>query len=252
MWAPSDSGTTALMRRASACFDAPRARGPWWSNRHMTSLDRRGSVFVLTLGEDENRFHPARLTAINAALDEVDAVDGRKAVVTTGVGKFYSNGLDLDFMAANPEAAEANLRDVHALFARVLTFPAPIVAALQGHAFAAGAMLALAHDLAVMRSDRGYFCLPEVDLGIPFTPGMNALIRARLPIATAHEAMTTGYRYGGEEAHDAGLVAGVGLEDELLDIAVARAEERAAKAGPTMGAIKARLYGEVVEALAAS
>jgi enoyl-CoA hydratase/carnithine racemase len=218
----------------------------------MTSLDRRGSVFVLTLGEDENRFHPDRLTAINAALDEVEAADGPKAVVTTGVGKFYSNGLDLDFMAANPDAAEANLRDVHALFARVLTFSAPIVAALQGHTFAAGAMLALAHDLAVMRSDRGYFCLPEVDLGIPFTLGMNALIRARLPIAIAHEAMTTGRRYGGDEAHEAGLVAGVGVEDELLDIAVARAEERAAKAGPTMGAIKARLYGEVVEALTAS
>jgi Delta3-Delta2-enoyl-CoA isomerase len=217
----------------------------------MTSLDRRGNVFVLTLGEDENRFHPERLTAINAALDEVDAAEGAKAVVTTGVGKFYSNGLDLDFMAANPAAAESNLHDVHALFARVLTFPAPIVAALQGHTFAAGAMLALAHDLAVMRSDRGYFCLPEVDLGIPFTPGMNALIRARLSIGTAHEAMTTGRRYGGEEAHEAGIVAGVGTEDEVLDIAVARAEERAAKAGPTMGAIKARLYGEVVEALAA-
>lgn len=206
---------------------------------------------MLTLGEDENRFHPDRLRSVNAALDEVEAADGPKAVVTTGTGKFYSNGLDLDFMTANPDAAEANLREVHALFARVLTFPAPIVAALNGHTFAAGAMLALAHDLAVMRSDRGYFCLPEVDLGIPFTPGMNALIRARLPIATAHEAMTTGRRYGGEEALEAGLVIGVGSEDELLDVAVARAEERAAKAGPTMGAIKARLYDEVVAALGA-
>jgi Delta3-Delta2-enoyl-CoA isomerase len=218
----------------------------------MTSLDRRDDVFVLTLGEDENRFHPDRLTAINAALDEVAAAPGPKAVVTTGVGKFYSNGLDLDFMAANPDAAEANLRGVHALFARVLTFPAPTVAALQGHTFAAGAMLALAHDLAVMRSDRGYFCLPEVDLGIPFTPGMSALIRARLPIATAHEAMTTGRRYGGDDALEAGIVAGVGAEDEVLDIALARAAERAAKANPTMGAIKARLYAEVVEALSAS
>lgn len=217
----------------------------------MTNLERRGNVFVLTLGEDENRFHPDRLAAINTALDEVEAAEGPKAVVTTGVGKFYSNGLDLDFMGANPDAAEANLRDVHALFARVLTFPAPIVAALQGHTFAAGAMLALAHDLAVMRSDRGFFCLPEVDLGIPFTPGMNALIRARLPMATAHEAMTTGRRYGGEEAFDAGIVAGIGIEEELLDIAVARADERAAKAGSTMGAIKARLYGEVVDALGA-
>jgi enoyl-CoA hydratase/carnithine racemase len=217
----------------------------------MTGLHQRDSVFVLTLGDDENRFHPDRLTAINAALDEVEAAPGPKAVVTTGVGKFYSNGLDLDFMAANPDAAEANLRQVHALFARVLAFPAPMVASLQGHTFAAGAMLALAHDLAVMRSDRGYFCLPEVDLGIPFTPGMSALIRARLPIATAHEAMTTARRYGGEEAHHAGIVAGVGAEDEMLDIAVARAQERAAKAGPTMGAIKARLYGEVIEALTA-
>lgn len=215
----------------------------------MTSLERRDDVFVLTIGDDENRFHPERLTAINAALDEVEAASGPKALVTTGAGKFYSNGLDLDFMAANPAAAEANLREVHGLFARVLAFPAPVVAALQGHTFAAGAMLALAHDLAVMRSDRGYFCLPEVDLGIPFTPGMNALIRARLPIATAHEAMTTGRRYGGEEAHAAGIVAGVGAEDEVLDIAVARAAERAPKAGPTMGAIKARLYGEVIAAL---
>ena len=64
--------------------------------------------------------------------------------------------------------------------------------------------------------------------------------------------MTTGRRYGGEEAHDAGLVAGVGFENEVLDIGVARAEERAAKAGPTMGAIKTRLYGEGVEALTSS
>ncbi|MET4427099.1 enoyl-CoA hydratase-related protein [Mycolicibacterium sp. 624] len=216
----------------------------------MTALQRRDAVYVLTLGDDENRFHPDRVAAINAALDEVEAAPGPKAVVTTGVGKFYSNGLDLAFMAENPDAAEANLREVHALFVRVLTFPAPMVAALQGHAFAAGAMLALAHDLSIMRSDRGYFCLPEVDLGIPFTPGMNALIRARLPIATAHEAMTTARRYGGDEAHDAGIVMGVGTEHEILDIAVARAAERAAKAGPTMGAIKAGLYAEVVSALA--
>ncbi|MGZ8745628.1 MAG: hypothetical protein ACXWZ2_00990 [Mycobacterium sp.] len=83
----------------------------------MTRLDRTGAVFVLTPGDDENRFHPDRLTEMNAALDEVEAADGASAVVTTGGGKFYSNGLDLDFMAANPDASEANLLDVHSLFA---------------------------------------------------------------------------------------------------------------------------------------
>ncbi|HET6733577.1 enoyl-CoA hydratase-related protein [Mycobacterium sp.] len=218
----------------------------------MAGLDRRGAVFVLTLGDDENRFHPDRLAAINAALDEVEAAQGPKAVVTTGASKFYSNGLDLDFMASHPEASESNLRDVHALFARVLAFPAPIIAAVGGHAFAAGAMLTLAHDLIVMRADRGYFCLPEVDLGIPFTAGMNALIRSRLPIATAHEAMTTGRRYGGEDARAAGIVAATAAEGEVIDVAVARAEERAAKAGPVFGAIKARLYAEVIAELTSS
>jgi enoyl-CoA hydratase/carnithine racemase len=217
----------------------------------MAGLDRHGAVFVLPLGDDENRFHPDRLAAINAALDEVEAADGPRALVTTGAGKFYSNGLDLDFMSSNPGAAEANLHDVHAMFARVLAFSAPIVAAVQGHAFAAGAMLALAHDAIVMRTDRGFFCLPEVDLGIPFTAGMNALIRSRLPIATAHEAMTTGRRYGGEEARTAGIVAATAGEGEVLDTAVALAEQRAANAGDVFGAIKARLYAEVIAELTA-
>ncbi len=215
----------------------------------MADLQRHGAVYVLTLGEDENRFHPNRLSAINSALDEVEAADGPKAVVTTGSGKFYSNGLDLDYMAANPDAAEANLADVHALLARVLAFPAPIVAAVQGHAFAAGAMLALAHDQIVMRADRGFFCLPEVDLGIPFTAGMNALIRSRLPIATAHEAMTTARRYGGEDAHAAGIVAATAGDGEVVDASVARAEALAPKAGAVFGAIKARLYAEVIAEL---
>lgn len=217
----------------------------------MTGLDRNGAVFVLTLGDDENRFHPNRLAAINASLDEVEAAEGAKAVVTTGLGKFYSNGLDLDFMASNPDASEANLVDVHLLFARVLAFPAPIVAAVQGHAFAGGAMLALAHDQIVMRADRGFFCLPEVDLGIPFTPGMNALIRSRLPVATAHEAMTTARRYGGEDARSAGIVAATAGEGEVLDVAIARADALAPKAGAVFGAIKARLYGEVIAELRA-
>lgn len=215
----------------------------------MVTFDRRDAVFVLTLGDDENRFHPDRLAAINAALDEVEAADGPKAVVTTGASKFYSNGLDLEFMAAHPDAAEANLADVHALLARVLSFPAPIVAAVGGHAFAAGAMLTLAHDAVVMRADRGFWCLPEVDLGIPFTAGMNALIRARLPIATAHEAMTTGRRYGGDAAKTVGIVTATAGEGEVLNAAVALAAERAPKAGAVFGAIKARLYAEVIAEL---
>ncbi|WP_007027838.1 enoyl-CoA hydratase-related protein, partial [Saccharomonospora iraqiensis] len=179
----------------------------------MPTLDKQDEVFVLDLGDTENRFHPDWLASVRACLDEVTAVDGPAALVTTATGKFFSNGLDLDWLAANQDRAGDYVAEVQALFARMLTLPMITVAALQGHTFAAGAMLSLAHDFRVMRADRGFWCLPEADIHIPFTPGMSALIQARLTPQTAHEAMTTARRYGGHDAQAAAIVDRTADED---------------------------------------
>jgi enoyl-CoA hydratase/carnithine racemase len=212
-------------------------------------LDRDGEVFVLDLGEDENRFNPDWVDAVTAFVDEVAAADGPRALVSKATGKFWSNGLDLAWLGANAEQAGPFVDSVHGLFARLLSLPVPAVAACQGHVFAAGAMLALAHDFRVMRVDRGYFCLPEVDISIPFTPGMGALIQARLAPQTAHEAMTTGRRYGGAEAAAAGIVDEAVAEEQVLEAAVARARLLAGKAGPTLGAIKEQMYAPALALL---
>lgn len=102
---------------------------------------------------------------------------------------FYCNGLDLDWLSAHPDQHQDYVVSVQELFARVLSLPVITVAALQGHTFAAGAMFSLAQDFRVMRADRGFWCLPKADINIPFTPGMAALIQARLTPQTAHEAM---------------------------------------------------------------
>jgi enoyl-CoA hydratase/carnithine racemase len=216
----------------------------------MPRLERDGDVFVLHLDpDDENRFHPDWLTAVEAALDEVDAVTGPCALVTAGSGKFWSNGLDLDWLMSNGALAPTYVDRVHALLARTLAAPVVTVAALNGHTFAAGAMWALAHDVRVMRPDRGYFCLPEVDLGLPFTPGMSALIRARLTPATAHEAMTLSRRYGGDQALAAGIVDAVAGADHLLTAAVDLARPLASKARPVRAQIKEMLYADALAAL---
>jgi Delta3-Delta2-enoyl-CoA isomerase len=215
----------------------------------MPYLDRDGEVFLLNLGDDENRFNPRWLDDIDRILDQVEAAPLPRALVTVAVGKFWSNGLDLAWMAGNADGIDGLLADVHALFARLLAFPAPTVAAIGGHAFAAGAMLALAHDFRVMRVDRGFFCLPEIDIQLPFTPGMAALIRARLSPATAHEAMTTGRRYGGSDALVAGIVDAVAPEDEVVASALTLAGSLAAKDGPTLATIKSRMYPDALAAL---
>lgn len=216
-------------------------------------LDRRDDVFVLTMDDGENRMNRTWLDAMNAALDEVDAATGPKALVTTGVGRFYSNGLDLDALIASGESEMAAfVADDERLFARLIGAPYITVAACNGHTFAAGAMLALCHDFRVMREDRGFFCLPEVDLGIPFSPGMDALIRRRLPQTVAHEVMVTGNRYGGKAAHAKGIVTAATAEAEVLPQAMALAAELAPKAGPTMATIKRRMYADLIELLANS
>ncbi|MFD4832129.1 enoyl-CoA hydratase/isomerase family protein [Streptomyces uncialis] len=216
----------------------------------MPTLDRQDGVFVLDLGDTENRFRPDWAAEVDALLDEAEHADGPRALVTTAGGRFWSNGLDLDWFLAHPDRADAFVADVQALLARVLTLPMVTVAALQGHTFAAGAMLSLAHDLRVMRADRGYWCLPEADLGIPFTTGMSALIQARLDPRTAHEAMVTARRYGGHDALAAGIVDRVADADTLRGTAVDLARAQLAKAGSPLATIKSRMYAPVLTALA--
>jgi enoyl-CoA hydratase/carnithine racemase len=215
------------------------------------TLDRDGDVRILDLGSDENRFSPDWLAAVGEALDEVAAAAGPRALVTRATGKFWSNGLDLDWLGAHGDQLASYVDSIHAIFAKTLALPVPTVAAVQGHCFAGGAMLALAHDWRYMRADRGFFCLPEVDIHIPFTPGMSALIQAKTTPATATDAMTTARRYGGTEAAAAGLVTEAVDEDTVLARAVEHAAALTGKAGPTLGTIKQRMYAGPLTALRA-
>lgn len=217
----------------------------------MPTLERHDDVFVLDLGDGENRFHPDWIAAVNGALDEVEKADGPRALVTAARGKFFSNGLDLEWLGANADRHREYVVSVQELLARVLSLPLITVAALQGHVFAAGAMFSLAHDFRVMRVDRGFWCLPEAEINIPFTPAMSALIQSRLAPPSAHEAMTTSRRYGGGEAVAAGIVDQAVAEDAVRTTAMQLAVAQAGKAGPTLGTIKARMYAGVLDQLRA-
>jgi len=212
----------------------------------MTDLRRDGDVFILQLDDGENRLSPSTLDEVSEALQTIEDAEGPKALVTCGTGKFFSNGLDLDHLAANPNDLGPYLFRVHRLFSRILSLPCATVAAQNGHTFAAGAMLAICHDHRVMREDRGYWCLPEVDLGMPFTDGMNALIPARIPLMTAHEAMVTGRRYTGADALAAGIVQELAAEDQVLPRAVEVAQSLAGKAGPGIAGIRTHLHAHVI------
>lgn len=211
------------------------------------TLEFRDNVAMLDLGGGENRFSPEWLDSVNANLDQVEA--SAKALLTVGSGKFYSNGLDLEWLRSNEGRGEWYVEQVQGLFSRILTFPMPTVAAVNGHAFGAGAMFAIAHDYRFMREDRGYFCFPEVDINIPFTTGMAALIQAKLSPQAAITAMTTGRRFGGADAAAIAMVDGTASEGDLLHTSLEYVSNISHKDNGTFGAIKATMFDSVTTAL---
>ena len=91
-----------------------------------THLEITDEIAVLNLGDDENRFSPDWLTTVNGYLDRIESGEA-KALVTTGSGKFYSNGLDLDWLAAHNDQGDWYIDQVQQLLARVLVAPVPTV-----------------------------------------------------------------------------------------------------------------------------
>lgn len=209
----------------------------------MTSTDLVDGVLVVHLGEGGNLVDEGLLDGLDAALAQVADDEAILGLVTVGDGKAYSQGYDLDHFATldGPELQAFVDRSV-VLLARFLTCPVPTVAALNGHAFGWGAMFALAHDQRVQRADRGWLCLPEVDLGLRFHPLQLALIQSKLSPATASESILAGRRWDGEAALAAGLVDAVAAEDALLRAAVDLALSRSGKGRAIVTALKQDLH----------
>jgi len=157
-------------------------------------------VATLTLSDGENRFNPDFLHAFLNLLDEIEsATEATTLVVTASHEKIFSNGIDLEWLVPIIRQNDlARAQDffylLNRLFTRILTYPLVTVAAISGHAFAGGAILCCAFDFRFMREERGYFCLPEVDLGIPFLPGMNALLKKAMPRYMVEYLEFTGVR----------------------------------------------------------
>ncbi len=213
------------------------------------SLDFDGPVAVLTWRDGENRINDDSMGALHARLDELEARRGALAVVLTGDGKFFSNGLDLERYGNDPAGLGHILGELHRMVVRLLTFPAYTVAALNGHTFAGGALLSCAFDHRVMREDRGFWCMNEADIGLALDHKLAAILFNRLPRATAIDAMLTARRFSAPAALAAGIVEAVAPEESLLERAVATAAAMADKDRGVIAHHKRIAHGEVAAVL---
>lgn len=158
--------------------------------------------------------------AITAAFGKVQG-----PVVLTGSGRSFSAGVDLrQVVEGGPDYVDRFLRALSVSLAAVFTYPAPTVAAVNGHAVAGGCLLALACDARLMSA--GKIGLTEVSVGVSFPPVALGIARHTLGVGI-DRAVLRAELVDTNEAHRIGMV------DELVDADVLRdeAQRRAVRLG---------------------
>ena len=207
---------------------------------------------VVTMHGEDIRFDLDFLTRMLEIMDEVEQkTEATALLVKSSHEKFWHNGIDLDYLtkfhqAGDLESIKTFLLELTRLLTTTLLYPIPTVASINGHCFAGGAIWACAFDFRFMRSDRGYFCFPEVDIGIPFSHGMAALIKQMVPRSIINDLHYLGYRAKADELAAAGFVKKALPLGALFPEALAFAKTLN-KGRKIYGTLKARMNREVVK-----
>ena len=218
----------------------------------MIKLEKKESTYFLIMDSEENRWNTTFVREIARALDEIENDEGPGALITSSTNpKFFSNGLDLDWMQAPENYPEGGDRKVFGeefmyLMGRFITLPIPTICAMNGHTFGAGFMFALSHDVRIMREDRGFLCANEMQLGLPIPRPELALFKHKVPANAFFETVQLSRRWTGHDALKAGIIQGVSSFEELPIEAQKKAEELAPLANirKNFGYQKEMLYGK--------
>ena len=185
-------------------------------------------VALLTM--NENKFNVDSLTEFLSVLDQIEKnTDAKALIVRSSDAKIWANGIDLDWLLPHVQKRERKITDIFSarlneLLKKILVYPMITVAAITGHAFAGGAIMACCFDFRFMRKDRGFLCFPEVDLGIPFIPSMTAMVKKAMPMDLVEDMQLTGRRLTADELEARRVVRKVCTMDELMGEAISFAK----------------------------
>mmetsp|Transcript_2543 Transcript_2543/g.5909 ORF Transcript_2543/g.5909 Transcript_2543/m.5909 type:complete len:289 (+) Transcript_2543:38-904(+) len=202
----------------------------------------------------EHRINPSLIKQVNKSLDAAEDA-GAQALLVTGDGKFFCNGMDLQYISANVNQSTQIQTDAEKLMCRILTLGMPTVAALNGHITAAGAMLGLSFDKRLMVGDsKSLFFVPGIDIGLVYSAGMTELMKSKMPLAMWTDVLCMGKRYQSDELRKYGIVEATPPAGELFDAALElakslRSKGKDEKTRDTMRGIKNNLYKDAAAAL---
>ena len=218
----------------------------------MLHTEQHGEVTLLCLAHGKaSALDLELLEGLAVALGEIGRAG--KALVLTGSGAIFSAGVDLFRLTdAGPAYIDRFLPALDLALERLLTFPRPTVAAINGHAIAGGCILGLACDRQVAARGPGRIGVPELLVGVPFPPLPLEIVRDAVPPARLAEVVYGGATYEFDQARELGLVGEVVEPDQLLPRALALAGSLAAVAPDSYALVKRQLRAPLLARVAAA
>ncbi len=210
-------------------------------------------IAVLTMRHGKANALDIELCEALAARFHALHADASKAVVITGQGKIFSAGVDL-IRVGNGGASYIRdfLPALHKLYDQVFFHPKPVVAAINGHAVAGGAVLAACADRRIMARESGRIGVTEMLVGVPFPALALEIVRFAVPARHLPEFTLSGATYTTDAALDRGWIDEIAEPTELLEDALAVATELAELSPPAFAQTKRQLRQAVTERMAQS
>lgn len=189
-------------------------------------LEFSGEIARITLNRPDKRnaINPQMMCDLQTAFDTIEKSHSR-LVILTGAGKCFCAGMDLDMLAtiAKQSAAEnqEDSRRIAKLLRRIWSFPRPLIAAVNGAAYAGGCGIATLCDFTLAVPDA---CFGYTEVRIGFLPAIVSVFLTRqIGDKRARDLLLTGRKVSAKEAQQLGLVSEIVEPDKL----VARANELA-------------------------
>lgn len=186
-------------------------------------------IVVLTLrNPPANALKRALLGELAALLDELDREKPRAVVISGGDGRFFSAGLDLvELPDLEPDAVKTLGSLLNGTLLRLFRLPCPVLAAVNGHAIAGGAILALTAQHRIGVRGKALFGLNEVQVGLPLPATLFEIVRSQIGEAHLARVVLAGHNHSVEEALTVGLLQEVVEPTELLERTVSLARKLA-------------------------
>lgn len=213
------------------------------------------STALVRMTNHENKMDLTFAQEMSRIFDEVLADESVKAMVLTSSDeKFFSMGVHVEWLEQrlrekDTAAAKGFLFGMQAIFKQILLMPIPVVAAINGHAFGNGSIICCACDFRFMRSDKGYFGFPEVDLNIPFLPSMFLWLQRAIPHALFHRMVLSGQRVSAPELEKYGVLEKACQDGEALLAEALEFAGRIDKGRKIFGELKRRMHQHIIDVM---